>query len=147
MPAIAVTLVRRGHDLTHTSLLVNGTPTRPAEYWKFPETARVLSINCDWNRRSLTMLVEDPSFDVVPEGDMPPDMFGELATGNPITVAVGTLEVAIREDELYRKVWLANIATAAIDEGVASDVAEKIAVRFVRHFAPTWKPASTEPNG
>lgn len=37
-----------------------------------PEDATVISVNANWSRRTIEALIKHPSFDVVPNGEMPP---------------------------------------------------------------------------
>lgn len=39
-----------------------------------PETAKAIGVWSDWHRNAFGIVVEDPSFDVVPEGDRLPEI-------------------------------------------------------------------------
>lgn len=53
-----------------------------------PDTARVVGVWSDWQRNAFGIVVEDPSFDEVPEGEMLPEMqvewsYVEIALKSP----------------------------------------------------------------
>jgi hypothetical protein len=118
-------------------LTLNGRVHGSPEPSPIPPTAKAVAAWEDFRSSCIVIAVEDDSFEEVPDGTVPPELFALASFPKPTAIAVQTLERAVRDDASYRDTWHATFACAAMDEGVDHETAQKIAARCVAALSPS----------